>query len=66
MNRREDEIELEGETKSERGIDVGKVFVSQSGSPDRFPSIHNALTAKNASCDYFFSSSLFVCRCNEV
>jgi len=24
-------------------------YVSQSGSPDRFPSIYNALTAKNAS-----------------
>lgn len=38
---------------------MGKVFVSQRGSPDRFPSIHNALTAKNVSC---FLISLFVVK----
>lgn len=40
-------------------LDMGKVFVSQRGSPYRFPSIHNALTAKNASC---FLVSLLVAK----
>lgn len=43
------EIELERQ-RSLRAMDLGEGFVSQSGSLDRFPSIHNALTAKNASC----------------
>lgn len=39
-----------GETESEGGgcFDMGKFFFL-CVSPDRFPSIHNALTAKNAS-----------------
>lgn len=47
--------------KAREGVDMGKVFVSQRGSPDRFPSIHNALTAKNASCFPVFPP-LFVRR----
>lgn len=49
--------------KARRGgggeLDMGKVFVSQRGSPDRFSSIHNALTAKNVSC---FLISLLVVK----
>lgn len=49
--------------KAREEVDMGKVFVSQRGSPDRFPSIHNALTAKNASC---FLLSLFVVKRNGL
>lgn len=52
--------------KAREGVDMGKVFVSQRGSPDRFPSIHNALTAKNASCFPCFLLSLFVVKCNGL